>query len=78
MDKVLSDLLKNYPVEVKFNDISDFDNFDESRSCIDTIFINIVGVKQGSIEFCPDKEPLAKMKFWPGSGFTNLNWGNRY
>ena len=57
MEKEVSTLLASYPTRVNWADVVDFVHFDERRSAIDCLAINIIGVSEGFIEFIPDNEP---------------------
>lgn len=45
------------PIEVKFNDIIEFNRLDERISAVGVLFSNTVGVYDDYIEFCPENEP---------------------
>ena len=50
-------LINSTPIEVKFSDIVEFDNFDERISAISVLYSNTIGVCDGYVEFCPDNVP---------------------
>lgn len=56
-NKTLKELIENYPNEISFEEIVDFENFDERLSVVDCIVINAIGVNEGFIEFIPDNIP---------------------
>ena len=56
----LNEILKSIPLEVKWNDVVDFEDMDNRISAIEALFINIIGVGNGFIEFCPDNDPPLK------------------
>ena len=51
MEGELLKLINDYPKVVKWNDVVDFDCFDERLSAIDCLVINTIGVCDGEIEF---------------------------
>ncbi len=57
MESKLLKLLKSYPARVNWADVVDFVNFDERRSAIDCLVINVIDVSEGFIEFIPGNEP---------------------
>lgn len=56
-NKTLKELIENYPNEVTFEEIVDFENFDERLSVVDCVVVNSIGVSEGFIEFIPDNNP---------------------
>ncbi|WP_262147888.1 hypothetical protein [Chryseobacterium foetidum] len=56
-NETLKEISQNYPNQIMFNDIGDFENFDERLSVIDCIIVNTIGVEEGFIEFTPDNNP---------------------
>lgn len=50
----LKELIKKYPSEILFEEIVDFESFDERLSVVDCIVANTIGVSERSIEFIPD------------------------
>lgn len=56
-EKSLSNIIAEYPSRVEFEEITDFNKFDDRRSCIECVTVNIIGVNDGFIEFCPNEEP---------------------
>ncbi|MCA5006374.1 hypothetical protein [Sphingobacterium bovistauri] len=56
-NKTLKELIENYPNEITFEEIVDFENLDERLSVVDCIVINAIGVNEGFIEFIPDNNP---------------------
>lgn len=60
MEGELLKLINDYPKVVKWNDVVDFDCFDERLSAIDCLVINTIGVCDGEIEFIPDNNPPLK------------------
>ena len=56
-NKTLKELIENYPNEITFEEIVDFENFDERLSVVDCIVVNSIGVNEGFIEFIPDNNP---------------------
>ena len=56
-NKTLEELIENYPNEIAFDEIVDFENFDERLSVVDCIVVNSIGVNEGFIEFIPDNNP---------------------
>ncbi len=56
-NETLKELLQNYPNQIMFDNIVDFEKFDERLSIIDCIVVNIIGVEKGFIEFIPDNNP---------------------
>ncbi|WP_291087622.1 MULTISPECIES: hypothetical protein [unclassified Empedobacter] len=43
-NKTLKELIENYPNEIPFEEIVDFENFDERLSVVNCIVVNIIGV----------------------------------
>lgn len=56
-NETLKEISQNYPSQIMFDNIIDFENFDERLSVIDCIVVNIIGVEDGFIEFIPDNNP---------------------
>jgi len=54
---MLNELIENYPNEISFEEIVDFENFDERLSVVDCIVVNSIGVNEGCTEFIPDNNP---------------------
>ena len=50
-NETLKEISQNYPNQIMFDNIVDFENFDERLSVIDCIVVNIIGVEEGFIEF---------------------------
>jgi len=50
-------LLAKPPVTVPWPDIVDFDDLDERLSCIDCLYVNILGVNDGYVEWSPNEDP---------------------
>ncbi len=59
-NKTLEELIENYPNEIAFDEIVDFENFDDRLSVVDCIVVNSIGVNEGFIEFIPDNNPPLK------------------
>ena len=59
-NKTLEELIENYPNEIAFDEIVDFENFDDRLSVVDCIVVNSIGVNEGFIEFIPDNNPALK------------------
>jgi hypothetical protein len=60
MKNTLAALLNAYPPQVKFNEVEDFDSFDERVSAVDILVTNTIGVSAGYVEFIPDSDPPLK------------------
>jgi hypothetical protein len=60
MEKELKELIENYPKQLNWEDVTDFENFDERLSAVDCLVINTIGVSDGFIEFIPDNNPPLK------------------
>lgn len=56
-------LPENIPREVKYSEVEDFDEFDTRRSAIDGLYINIIGVNEDGIEWCPNDDPPSKEEY---------------
>ncbi len=54
---MLKEIFHNYPNQIQFDDIIDFENFNERLSVVDCIVVNIIGVEEGFIEFISDNNP---------------------
>lgn len=55
--ETLKEIFKNYPHQIQFDDINDFENFDERLAVVNCIVVNIIGLEDGFIEFIPDNNP---------------------
>jgi hypothetical protein len=64
MKNNLAALLESYPRQVKFNEVEDFDSFDERVSAVDCLVANTVGVSAGHVEFIPDNDPPLKEEIY--------------
>ena len=64
MKNALAALLESYPTQVKFNEVEDFDSFDERVSAVDCLVANTVGVSAGHVEFIPDNNPPLKEEIY--------------
>lgn len=53
-------LLDNPPKTADWSDVVDFDRLDERRSSIDCLFVNILGVNDGYVEWSPNDNPPSK------------------
>lgn len=60
MDKELKELIDNYPKQLNWEEVLDFDKFDERLSAVDCLVVNTIGVSDGFIEFIPDNNPPLK------------------
>ena len=49
--------LDDTPTTVKWGDIEECDRFDERRSAVDCLFANTIGVNEGFVEWCPNRDP---------------------
>src|SRR2546430_14499293 len=47
----------NTPRTVSWSDVGEFDKLDERVSAVCVLFGSVIGVNDGSIEWCPDVEP---------------------
>ena len=56
-NETLKEISQNYPKQIMFDNIIDFENFDERLSVIDCVVVNTIGVEEGFIEFIPDNNP---------------------
>ena len=56
-------LPNNLSSKIKFSNIEDFKNFDIRASAIDCLFINIVGVNENTVEWCPNSEPPIRQEY---------------
>lgn len=56
-NETLKEITRNYPNQIMFDNIIDFENFEERLSVIDCIVVNVIGVEEGFIEFIPDNNP---------------------
>ncbi|MGV0857374.1 hypothetical protein ACTS95_12235 [Empedobacter brevis] len=61
-NETLKEILQNYPNQIMFDNIVDFEKFDERLSIIDCIVVNIIGVEEGFIEFIPDNNPPSEVE----------------
>ncbi|MEL7121470.1 MAG: hypothetical protein AAFO07_18625 [Bacteroidota bacterium] len=57
MEKELIELIENYPKQLNWDEVNDFDNFDERLSAVNCLVVNTIGVSEGFIEFIPDNNP---------------------
>jgi len=53
----LKSILNSVPRKVNFDEIIDFENLTERISAVGILYVNTIGVLNGSIEFCPDNNP---------------------
>lgn len=49
--------LESTPWQISWDEIEEFDRFDERRSAVDCLFINTIGVNDGLVEWCPNGDP---------------------
>lgn len=63
---VLEELLTSTPSTVAFRDFEGADDIDHRRSCVDVLFVNIIGINAGSADWLPNDDP-------PGIG-ERLAW----
>lgn len=56
-NKTLEELIENYPNDITFDEIVDFENFDDRLSVVDCIVVNSIEVNEGFIEFIPENNP---------------------
>jgi hypothetical protein len=54
--KILPDI-ESTPREVRWSDVAEFDRLDERVSAVTVIFGSVIGVNDGSVEWCPDDMP---------------------
>jgi hypothetical protein len=66
MKNTLSALQTSYSIKVKFNEVEDFDSFDERVSAVNALVANMVGISEGYVEFISDNNPPLKEEI--------LNW----
>ena len=60
-------ILNSIPNEVAWEDVVQFDKLDDRVAIANDFCPNIVGVNDGSIEWCPNEEPpsdLEKLVWW--------------
>jgi hypothetical protein len=57
--KSYSMMLAEPPKRVDWRDIVDRDNLDERRSCVDCLYVNILGINEGFVEWSPNCKPPA-------------------
>ncbi|MGK7956998.1 MAG: hypothetical protein AB4063_17375 [Crocosphaera sp.] len=63
----VENILNSIPNEVAWEDVVQFDKLDDRVAIANDFFPNIIGVNDGSIEWCPNKEPpnyLEKLLWW--------------
>ena len=73
--KSLEDLIKHYPTLIQLSELGNPAELDQRISCIDTLFQNIIGVNEDSIEFCPNEEPAdsAEILAWLWIAFPQFS-----
>ena len=54
---------KELPSEVKYGEIENFDDINTRVSAIDCLFVNIIGVNENTVEWCPNEEPPSKEEY---------------
>ena len=54
--------IENTPWEVRWSAIADFDQLDERVSAVAVIFGSVIGMNDGSVEWCPDDIPPAEQE----------------
>ncbi|MGO2127753.1 MAG: hypothetical protein ACTH4U_03360 [Pseudoalteromonas prydzensis] len=54
---------ENLPIEVPFSEVEMFDDLDTRVSAIDCLFVNIIGVNDDLIEFCPNETPTSQEEY---------------
>ena len=59
-NKTLEKLIENYPIEISFNEIVDFENFDDRLAIVDCVVVNTIGVNEGYVEFTSFNNPPLK------------------
>jgi hypothetical protein len=52
------------PNEIAFDAIEKFDDLDTRVAAIDCLFINIVGVNEGYVEWCPNESPYSREEYF--------------
>ncbi len=57
MKKQLLELIETYPTEINWDDVIDFENFDDRLYASNLFVGTTIGVSEGFVEFCPDNEP---------------------
>ena len=60
MKNELNKLIDNYPEQLNWEEVIDFDNFDERLAAVDCLVVNTIGVSKGFLEFIPDNNPPLK------------------
>jgi hypothetical protein len=53
----LQNILRNIPVEIKWEDVVQRERMDERISCVGMLSPNTIGVCEGYLEYCPDNNP---------------------
>jgi hypothetical protein len=48
------------PKRVDLGDVVDRENLDERRACVDCLYINILGINEGIVEWSPNDKPPSK------------------
>lgn len=48
------------PLEVRWRDVADFDQIDERVSAVTALFGSVIGVNDGSVQWCIDSLPPAE------------------
>jgi len=51
------DIPDNLPREIPWSQIVQFDKLDERVSAVGCLFVNIIGVNDGYVEWCPNDDP---------------------
>jgi hypothetical protein len=58
----LQSILNSIPNQVNWQDIVEFEKLDERVSIANEVCANLIGVNDGSIEWCPDEEPANQLE----------------
>ena len=56
-ERTLPSLIEDTPFEVPWGAVVEGDDFDYRRSCVDTMFVNTIGVDDGHYSWCPNGDP---------------------
>jgi hypothetical protein len=58
----LQSILNSIPNQVNWQDIVEFEKLDKRVSIANEVCANLIGVNDGSIEWCPDEEPANQLE----------------
>ncbi|MDB9515173.1 hypothetical protein PN499_28635 [Kamptonema animale CS-326] len=67
LDENIESILNSIPNEIHWKDIVQFEKLDERVAIANDLCANIIGINEGTIEWCPNENPpnhLEKLVWW--------------